>query len=543
MSWKYLFAIIFIFFPSIIFAQHINYPLGNQFERIVSKQINISDNIIHTGFKPLMKSYVNKSADIENKVYQIGYDSVFISKMPVKWFWRKLLVEDFIVIERENVNIYFNPLINQEFGKLRGDDTTTYRINTRAFEIHGDLGKKLSFSTNFYENQAYFIDYIDEKIENSFVVPGQGAWKVFDERGRDYSNASGYISFTPADFFNLQVGHDKHFVGEGYRSLLLSDNSFNYPFLKLTFTYKKFQYVSMFTEFQEFHTKHYFYHYTKHGTFNYFSYSPHHKIQIGIFEGIIWRTSDDSSYVKKFNPNYFNPIMLIRPLQFGLNNEHNILLGLNLKIKPTKYTQIYGQFALDNIEFDKLSEGKGYFQNKYGYQVGAKIFDVFHSKIKKANLYLQAEYNFVRPFTYSHDIKRQNYSHYNQALSHPLGAGFKETIFIANLRFYNFFISYKYINSTSSTDTASTNFGSNIFLPNQTSTYGTHSFSNDIGQGNKTNISHSVYTFGYIFNERTNLQLFTSLLVRNYASEIENNETFYISFGIKTALNNYYYDY
>jgi hypothetical protein len=36
------------------------------------------------------------------------------------------------------------------------------------------------------------------------------------------------------------------------------------------------------------------------------------------------------------------------------------------------------------------------------------------------------EYNVARPYTYSHSYTGLSYSHYNQALAHPLGANFYE---------------------------------------------------------------------------------------------------------------------
>ena len=55
----------------------------------------------------------------------------------------------------------------------------------------------------------------------------------------------------PNQFFNLQVGHGKNVIGEGYRSLLLSDVSPAYPFAKFTITHKRIQYVAMFNASQK----------------------------------------------------------------------------------------------------------------------------------------------------------------------------------------------------------------------------------------------------------------------------------------------------
>ena len=47
------------------------------------------------------------------------------------------------------------------------------------------------------------------------------------------------------------LGHGKHFIGDGYRSMMLSDNSFNYPYFKITTDVWKFKYVNLFSYFQD----------------------------------------------------------------------------------------------------------------------------------------------------------------------------------------------------------------------------------------------------------------------------------------------------
>lgn len=537
--------IIYITFSilKISLSQQINYPLNFDFNIRINSEINKQDSIFHSGFKPLNRSYVEQYIDSDSLIYQKGYNDLIISKMPVKWFWRKLLDEDFIVIEEKNLKLYFNILNDYHKGKLKENDTTIFSQNTRGVQVKGELGNKITFYTDFYENQAFFIPYIDEKIEKSRVVPGQGHWKIFKATGRDFASASGYISFSPFKKLNVQLGHGKHFIGEGTRSLLLSDNAFNYPYIKFEFSHKNFQYVSMFTEFNDFYGEFYTYHYKKHGTFNYLSYSPHKLINIALFEGIMWKTSDDSTYVKQFPINYFNPIILSRLPSYNLDNENNMLLGLNLKIKPLKYIQIFAQGVLDDISFSNLQKEKGSLENKFGYQVGIKFFDLFFGNLNKQSLYFHLEYNSVRPYTYSTTNVRQSYSHYNQELAHPLGAGFNEKILIFRYEAYNFYLNYKINSAVSSCDTVGSNFGSNIFLSNKTASFGENSYGNKIEQGVKTNILNQDFTVGYILNHQTFLQIFGNIKIRNYKNSITENNIFYITFGFKTSLNNYYYDF
>ena len=97
---------------------------------------------------------------------------------------------------------------------------------------------------------------------------------------------------------------------------------------------------------------------------------------------------------------------------------------------------------------------------KYGIQLGGKYFDALGIK----NLDLQGEVNMVRPYTYSHYDSTSNYTHYNQPLAHPLGAGFREVLGIIRYQpIKNMFVSVKGMYYQQGADTGSTNYGSSPF--------------------------------------------------------------------------------
>ncbi len=62
--------------------------------------------------------------------------------------------------------------------------------------------------------------------------------------GYDYPLAEGYLSYSPGKYFNIQFGHGKNFIGDGYRSLLMSDNASPYPYFKLNTTFWKLKYTN-----------------------------------------------------------------------------------------------------------------------------------------------------------------------------------------------------------------------------------------------------------------------------------------------------------
>lgn len=276
----------------------------------------------------------------------------------------------------------------------------------------------------------------------------------------------------------------------------------------------------------------------KHGSFNYLNILISKNLQIGFFEGIIWQTSD-STYNDRFSADYFNPVIYERLSRYSLNNKNNILAGLNVKLKICNPLQLYGQFVIDDIDLKKISGGKGYFDNKYGFQAGLKYFDLFTIK----NLYFQAEYNRVQPYTYSHNIPMQNYSNFNEPLAHPLGANFKELIVFLDYKYKDFFIDLKCNYQITGKDTNNLSCGSDIFISDKYSYNGNHSYGNITGQGLNTEIIYSSVILGYLLNPATNLQLYIGMNYRLYKTKINQSESNFIFCGIRTSLDNFYFDF
>src|SRR5690606_25152298 len=80
------------------------------------------------------------------------------------------------------------------------------------------------------------------------AVPGYGFYKPFKTNGVDYFDARGYITFNVAKYIDVQFGYDKNFIGNGYRSLFLSDWGNSNLFLKLNTKIWKINYQNLFME-------------------------------------------------------------------------------------------------------------------------------------------------------------------------------------------------------------------------------------------------------------------------------------------------------
>ncbi len=555
LNFKYLFNLspqlfYFVFLagltiPQKSIAQNARYPLHRDFNFRINKHILLKKLPLHTSLCPYLETQLNRYADFDSIVYrQNRTDSLYKTKRFPR-IHQKLRYQDLIYINKNKFHLQANILLNMR-ASLQKNTSETYSINTRGVMVKGDLGKRISFYSAFYENQAFFPDYIQQYADKQLVIPGQGAWKEFKDTGYDFSSANGYLSITPLFtdnwMLNVQFGHGKHFIGNGYRSLLLSDNSFYYPFFKITTRYKAIRYTVIYSEFQDFEHVYYSYHYRKHATYNYLDFLIGKSLEIGLLETSLLKTSGNS-YTNRFNTAYFIPLPVIRPLQFGLNHKNtNILIGINAKFSLARIVQFYAQAVVDNCDLNKTGNGEHYFENKTGYQIGVKFFGSTQNKSMLYPLYLQIEYNQVAPYTYGNAISRQHYSHYNQPLAHPLGAGFREFTAIMNYNWRNFLLDIKSNYATASSDSVNTHYGSNIFLPEEMAFRGTKSYNNEIGQGTKAKILNINTQLSYLINPASNLQLFAGIHYRETNIETAQNSMF-VFFGIRTALANYYYDF
>jgi hypothetical protein len=71
---------------------------------------------------------------------------------------------------------------------------------------------------------------VQQWVKDRHAVPGAGFYQDFKGTGYDYFDARGYITFNAAKYIDIQFGYDKNFIGDGYRSLFLSDFSAPYFF-------------------------------------------------------------------------------------------------------------------------------------------------------------------------------------------------------------------------------------------------------------------------------------------------------------------------
>jgi hypothetical protein len=261
---------------------------------------------------------------------------------------------------------------------------------------------------------------------------------------------------------------------------------------------------------------------------HYLSYKPRPNLSISLFETVIFNREGH-----QFELQYLNPVILYRTVEAAIGSPDNVMLGLNARWDIHQSVSFYGQFILDDILIREILNGHmDWWGNKFGHQLGIKYINAAGI----SNLDLQAEWNQVRPYTYSHYDENANYSHYKQALAHPVGSNFSEWIFSARYQpLPRLSILSSIFMITKGEDAVdSISFGGNIISPNvqRPSDYG-----HEIGQGIKADIM--LWNTALSYEISTGLHIDLQYLYRSKESELSERslKTSMIQLGLRLNMN------
>lgn len=514
-----LYSLFFILYSNFSFSQsNQNISLYREKNILYEKYLNSKECTIHTSIKPLNNTKeLNAISDSINKS--------ITGKIPKVSSFKN--------------GISLNGIFSSEFGYEQATKTESKLLLEGGLSLEARIKEKLSFNATFLSGYSYFASYINTFITKSNVIPGMGS-AYSSKQGYTYHYYSGYLSYSPNKIFNFQVGKDKHFFGDGYRSLFLSDIPNSYPFLKISTTIWKLKYVSLCTWMKDVANPSGFKNdfLNKYGTFHYLSWNATKRINISLFESIIWQGTD-SNRVRNYDVNYMNPVIFYRPVEYSLGSSDNAFLGFAFKIKIGKRQrqQFYGQIILDEFLLKEVKAMNGWWANKQGFQLGFKNFDLFTLK----NLTFQTEINGVRPYTYSHGSVQQNYANYNQPLAHPLGANFAESVSFLNYRYKKFAVEAEFLYATYGKDTAGKNMGGNIFLSYTKDR--PYDYGNKFFQGLKTSLFYTQLKLSYYLIPSADLLAETGVAVRQEKNSASSLSSTFFFIGIKTGIINRYSDF
>lgn len=392
---------------------------------------------------------------------------------------------NWLEVNRPGLHLRINPMIHLQAAKPNQGDFLF--INKRGIEIRGGIDDRLFFYTNFTDTQGRFPGYVNEYVGKFKALPGNGFYKsydssVIDTKGAyDWLNGQAYIGFNVTRHVGLQFGHGKNFIGNGYRSMILSDFSHNYLYLKANWNIWRFSYQNLFIELNPTSAQanpgdNYIP--RKYMAAHYLSFRVTERLSIGAYEATVFRRDTSAG---GFELQYLNPVILYRTVEHLLDSEDNVLVGLDFKWDLFKRLRLYGQFMLDEFKLSEVRARNGWWGNKYGLQLGGLYVDALGID----QLDIRTEFNSARPYMYTHsDPNGANYSHYNQALAHPLGANFREALVLVRYQpGQKWLLEGRCIRSEYGEDADGLNWGSNILLPYATRV---KEYENEIGQGVST---------------------------------------------------------
>ena len=557
--------LLFLLFPFGLFAQSTYLPQGSKHQPFLNRleiMLQSNDDLNLSTVKPMSRKFAVRAAEYADSLKKAGgltfskvdeynlrsllmNNSEWVTSTDTSDFYNKKSLWNVFYKTKANlleVNVkdfFFvvNPVFQQTLSVESGDKSDDQLfLTSKGLSVRGMIAKRLGFSAYMTDNQERGPLFVQNRINAFNSVPGNGFYKTYKKTGTDYLDARGSINFTAAKYLDFQFGYDKNFIGNGYRSLFLSDFSNSYLFLKINTRIWKFNYMNLFTELipqtidinygNKLLDK-------KYAAMHHLSMDVTRWLNIGVFESVIFGRRNH------FEFSYLNPVIFLRLAEQQNGSPDNAFVGIDLKANIAKRIQLYGQLLLDELVTKELKAGNGWWANKFGIQAGGKYIDAFGVK----NLDLQGEINLTRPFTYSHFDSLANYTHYNQPLAHPLGANFVEAIGIIRYQPHpKWTTSARLIVWKQGTDTANTNVGSDIFLSNTYRPAGDYGYKLPNGP-RATGVNAQVLVS---YEVKENLFLEASALIRNYKSGVPavgNRNVSVFTAGVRLNMFRREYDY
>ncbi|MBX2920965.1 MAG: hypothetical protein KF746_02145 [Chitinophagaceae bacterium] len=472
---------------TLLFAQSDRIPLGNKQYRLLDRldiklqndsifsfsavrpysrktyteRVEYIDSLDNAGELPAGLSRVDKynvhSLLMNNAEWTKSFGDSFHTKKPV---WNTFFKTPAHLYESysKDFTLIIDPVISLQAGKSSQVDEPLF-VNTRGITMRGNISKKLGFYTYLTENQERDPLFVQQYATAHNGVPNAGYYKTFRTNGYDYFDARGGIDFAATKFINFRFGYDKLFLGNGYRSLLLSDFSNNFLYLQMDVQLRKFSYKSVYAEliapFNPIPNRDTV-RYKNYMAFHHLSVQLAKWLNVGVYENVLYNGRNG------FELSYLNPVIFYRSVEMQLGSgSSKATIGVDLKANILKKAQLYGQLAISEFVFSEIMHyNRGSWLNKQALQLGAKYIDVAGVD----NLDLQVEANWVRPFMYTHHDSATGFTHYNKELAHPLGANFSEYIVVAQYQpIPRLYFTGKLFYRKQGLDSIGANMGNNLF--------------------------------------------------------------------------------
>jgi hypothetical protein len=289
-------------------------------------------------------------------------------------------------------------------------------------QLQWNASKRWSVAAGYALAGGFLPTYLERRAQSDGYLSGLG-YAVSDTMAHLYHThyTFGQLKYRAGKHFAFELGKAKHFWGDGYRSMILSDHASPAPYFKVTTTLGKFRYVNLWMHLRDIsfgqnlsNAR------VKYSAMHALSYQITPKLNATLYEWVVWQNSDTLS---RRSPDlyYLNPLVFYRPVEFSLGSPDNVMLAASLRWSITNSLQFYGQFVLDEFNVKLYRRGNNWWGNKIAGQMGLRW------NRPGKGLEVLAEMNVARPFIYSHGSSVQAWTHISQSMAHPLGSNFIES--------------------------------------------------------------------------------------------------------------------
>jgi hypothetical protein len=412
--------LIILFFPYLGFAQSSFLPQESKSDHFLDRMeilLQTNPDLNVTTVKPMSRKLAVEIADISDSLHhKYPYDYFYrLSKIDqynlhdllmnnIEWYhgnkndflsannlWSTFYTHkaNFYEVNEKDFFMVIDPVIQQIQSVETGNNQRVF-LNSKGLTLRGTIADKLGFSAYLTDNQERGPQFFQDRVTASGfpAVPGFGYYKSFKKTAFDYFENRASIYFKVWKYFDFQFGYDKNFIGNGYRSLFLSNYSAPYLFLKIDTKIWKLDYQNIFMELTNQHQLGDYQYPRKYAVIHHLSFNATKWLNLGLYENV---TFSRENY---FDFSYLNPVIFLVSAQQQNGSPDKTTAGFDFKANIGHTTQLYGQILINEFILNQIIHySRGYWANKQGLQLGVKYIDAFDVK----NFDLQFETNVVRP--------------------------------------------------------------------------------------------------------------------------------------------------
>jgi hypothetical protein len=524
---RFSFVLFFTGICSLGFSQPGQFRLNTTQDKDLEGLLYRRELEAHPNIKPYVLEWLPKGS----------IDSIYKNNDESKRWRPWVQNRHWVILKKAKGKVEISPLRSALIGVQSGQKNKEVWSWGGGFISNFELGRKFSLQLRWEYFNEHPVSFIDSLARKENTLPGVGTPHKFSNR-LEYTFPTGVMAWSPNSFLNLSLGHGKFFLGDGYRSLLLSDAAGNFPFAALQGKIWKFRYLSVTGRWSDnrISPDNPEYRQYKFSSIHYLSWNIVPRFNFSLFESIVYQNRNNHS-AWGIEPNYLNPLIFFRPVEYAVGSTDNALLGASFRWEIKRQWFLYGQIMLDEFFFSQIRKFNGWQDNKQAFQGGIKSYDAWGIK----GLFLQGELNLIRPYTYFHKNTLQNYSHGLQSMAHPLGANLIEGIFSASYQRDRWFFNFRANAIRAGMDGYSqiyygqSVFGNYFNRPQE--------FNNSITQGVKTNILNLALRMAYSINRYTGTSVEISMGSRSLSNLYTSQKSNWVMLGLKTNLDNFYRDF